>query len=244
MIAASWGSYHCPSSFVLSMDNYRASTMTPNSIRLMPSDQNGPKLAHIPTDLSRRWRSGLENGDQEPPITVFVTQKAYVKINVHAGSDLDNEVGGWLVGSWRADADSGERFIVIQAMLPALDTVHGSAFLTFTQETQLALYDQMEERYPDMDLVGWYHTHPRMGVFLSKYDVFLHQNFFPNPYQVALVIEPHSRAAGFFIPQADGSLDPRRYYGFHEIHNNTDRSVVHWQNVYADPEPTLQEEEL
>jgi proteasome lid subunit RPN8/RPN11 len=218
--------------------------MTPSSIRLLPPESPEPKSAHIPTDISRRWWSELEDGIQTPTIPVFMTQKAYVKANVHAGSDLENEVGGWLVGKWRADIDSGERFIVIEAVLPALHTEHGSAYLTFTQDSQVAMYDEMDDRYPDSELVGWYHTHPRMGVFLSKYDLWLHKNFFPHPWQVALVIEPHSRAAGFFIPKTDGSLDPRYYYGFYEIHNRSDRSVVHWQNVYTDPEPTFLEEEL
>jgi proteasome lid subunit RPN8/RPN11 len=218
--------------------------MTPSSIRLLPPESPEPQTAHIPTELSRRWWSGIEDGIQTPTVPVFMTQKAYVKINVHAGSDLENEVGGWLVGKWRADIDSGEKFIVVEAILPALHTQHGSAYLTFTQDSQVAMYDEMDDRYPDSELVGWYHTHPRMGVFLSKYDLWLHKHFFPNPWQVALVIEPHSRTAGFFIPKADGSLDPRYYHGFNEIHNRSERSVVHWQNLYTDPEPTYQEEEL
>ena len=197
----------------------------------------------MPQEISRRWWSDIEDGIQMPPVMVFLTQKAYVKINLHAGSDLDNEVGGWMLGRWHTDPETEQKFILVEATLPATNTLHGSAFLTFTQDSQLAMYDEMEERYPDSEPVGWYHTHPRMGVFLSKYDVFLHNHFFPNPWQVALVIEPHSRSAGFFIPKADGVLDPRYYYGFSEIHNGTERSVVHWQNVYTDPEPTIKEEE-
>jgi proteasome lid subunit RPN8/RPN11 len=202
--------------------------MTPSSIRLLPPDQPDSKSAPMPTDISRRWWSDIEDGIQAPPVKVFLTQKAYVKINLHAGSDLDNEVGGWLVGNWHTDPESDAKYIVVE---------------TFTHDSQLAMYDEMDERFPDSEAVGWYHTHPRMGVFLSKYDVFLHNHFFPNPWQVALVIEPHSRTAGFFIPKQDGTLDARYYYGFNEIHNGTDRSVVHWQNVYTDPEPTIQEEE-
>ena len=82
----------------------------------------------------------------------------------------------------------------------------------------MALYEELKERYPDKELVGWYHTHPRMGIFLSEYDTWLHRNFFPEPYQVALVIEPHSATGGFFIRQPDGSLDPRQYFGFYELY--------------------------
>ena len=217
--------------------------MTSPLIRLQPPEAPEPLTEEIPSAISRRWWTEIEDGIQAPPVSVFMTQKAYVKTNVHAGSDLENEVGGWLVGKWRADTESGDNYIVIEAILPALHTEHGSAFLTFTQDSQLAMYDEMEDRFPESELVGWYHTHPRMGVFLSKYDLFLHNNFFTNPYQVALVIEPHSLTAGFFIPRADGILDLRMYYGFSEIHNGSERSVVHWKNVYTDPELSFQEEE-
>jgi hypothetical protein len=74
-----------------------------------------------------------------------------------------------------------------------------------------------------------------MGVFLSKYDVWLHDNFFPRPWQVGLVLEPYSNQAGFFVRDADGHLDSRMYYGFYEINNNLERSVVHWWNMSPDP---------
>jgi proteasome lid subunit RPN8/RPN11 len=157
-------------------------------------------------------------------------------------------VGGWLIGKWRADRSSGAQFIVVEATLPAPYTRHGGAYLTFTQDTQVALHQMMEEKHPGKDLVGWYHTHPRMGVFLSEYDTWLHRHFFPEPYQVALVVEPYSSSGGFFIRQADGRLDARRYYGFFELYNRHKRSVVHWRNIYLEEEEsgdsTVDEAEL
>jgi len=70
-----------------------------------------------------------------------------------------------------------------------------------------------------------------MGVFLSHYDTWMHANFFPEPWQVALVIEPHSDIGGFFIRQEDGELDPGRYFGFYEMDGDAAGSVVHWQNM-------------
>lgn len=183
-----------------------------------------------------RWRSHLEDQRLTPTISVFISQNAFVRACAHAGSDLDNEVGGWLVGKWRADKKTGEQFVVVEAVLPAPFTRHGGAYLTFTQDTQVALYEKFEERHPGKNLIGWYHTHPRMGVFLSEYDTWLHNNFFPKHYQVALVIEPHSSSGGFFIRQTDGRLDPRSYFGFFELHNQSKRSVVHWRNIFPDGE--------
>jgi proteasome lid subunit RPN8/RPN11 len=205
--------------------------MTDPSIHLSPSDPSKPKRARIPNKHAVYWQSPLEDGGNRPSLAVFVTQKAYVRVCAHAGSDLDNEVGGWLVGKWRMDQTTGEHFIVVETILPAPFTRQGGAFLTFTHDTQVALYTEMEARFPKKELVGWYHTHPRMGIFLSGYDTWLHHNFFPRPYQVALVIEPHSTIGGFFIRRPNNDLDDRMYYGFYEIQNHRKRSVVHWCNL-------------
>jgi hypothetical protein len=70
-----------------------------------------------------------------------------------------------------------------------------------------------------------------MGIFLSHYDTWLHKNFFPEPWQVALVVEPHESLAGFFIRQPDGELDPTRYYGFYEVDGGSGYSIVRWNNL-------------
>ncbi len=79
--------------------------------------------------------------------------------------------------------------------------------------------------------MGWYHTHPKMSVFLSGHDTFLHNHFFPHPWQVALVIEPHSHQAGFFIRDQEGELDPRYYFGFQELVGRGNQSLVNWNNL-------------
>jgi len=58
-------------------------------------------------------------------------------------------------------------------------------------------------------VVGWYHSHTRSGIFLSEADQEIHQRFFPEPWQVALVIKPHTfepARGGFFFREADGSI--------------------------------------
>jgi proteasome lid subunit RPN8/RPN11 len=205
--------------------------MTTN-IRLLPLETPPPTPGYIPLQYARGWRSDVELTEaRQPGVTVFMTQKAYVRANVHAQSDLENEVGGWLIGAHRADQLTGEGYIVIERCLPAPFTRQGSAYLTFTQDSQVALFEIMEEKYPDKDLLGWYHTHPKMGIFLSSYDLFLHNHFFPHSWQVALVIEPHSNQAGFFIRDLEGEMDGRLYYGFHELAGRRKNSVVRWTNL-------------
>ena len=47
-------------------------------------------------------------------------------------------------------------------------------------------------------MLGWYHSHPGFGVFLSEHDLFIQQNFFSNPQQVAWVFDPHTDEEGCF----------------------------------------------
>lgn len=213
--------------------------MIDSSIQLHPPFQPVPRRAHIPYARAMRWRSPMESlGEAEPKsaVSVFATQTALKSISEHANSDLSNEVGGWLIGKWRADKETQEQFIIVETSLPAQHTRQGSAFLTFTQDTQVSLHAELEKGYPGKELVGWYHTHPGIGIFLSEYDLWLHQNFYPQPYQVALVIEPYSGRGGFFIRQADGKLDARQYFGFYEINHASERSAVVWQNLVPELE--------
>jgi len=206
--------------------------MTTANIRLLPIETPTPQPGYIPFKQSRHWRSNIEQAHPgQPGITVFMTQKAYVRANVHAQSDMDNEIGGWLIGNWRKDQETGEEYIVVERCLPALHTRRGSAYLTFTQDSQLAMFEIMEEKFPDKELVGWYHTHPKMSVFLSNHDLFLHNSFFPHHWQVALVIEPHSHTAGYFIRDKDGNLDAKFYSGFHELVPERYCSIVRWTNM-------------
>ena len=118
-----------------------------------------------------------------------MTQTAYSRICVHSVSDMKNEVGGFLIGQWCLD-ENNEQFVVIEHALPARYTRQGSVYLTFTQDSLVDIHDQIDTNYKGQKIVGWYHTHPSMGVFLSHYDTWLHNNFFPEPWQVALVVEP------------------------------------------------------
>jgi proteasome lid subunit RPN8/RPN11 len=205
--------------------------MTTSPTHVLPSQQLSPRLAPLPVDQAHYWASPFEEPQFHPALSVFVTRDAYTRLVTHAASELDYEVGGILVGDWCADVVTGQQFIVVESSLPARFTRQGASFLTFTQDSLVDFHTVLDEKYPDKQIIGWYHTHPRMGVFLSHYDTWLHHHFFPEPWQVALVIEPLSSSGGFFIRQADGLLDPGRYFGFYELGGDSGQSIVNWSNL-------------
>jgi proteasome lid subunit RPN8/RPN11 len=205
--------------------------MTRSRIRVMPFESPTPRMARLPLENARRWISIYESEEICAPISIFFTRNAYIQAVAHADSDLDVEVGGVLVGRWYVDSEAGRQYVVITTSLPARFTQQGSVFLTFTQASLVDIHAKIDEEYPEDSIVGWYHTHPHMGVFLSQHDTWLHDHFFPEPWQMALVIEPHSQIGGFFVRQAGGLLDPARYFGFYELGDNTCDSIVNWDNL-------------
>lgn len=116
------------------------------------------------------------------------------------------EIGGILLGS-----SSGGK-ISIQDYR-ALDCEHamGPSFtLSARDQAQLAgLVAAVAGNGNGLRVVGWYHSHTRSDLFLSQADQDIHQRFFPEPWQVALVLKPHTfepPRCGFFFPETDGAI--------------------------------------
>jgi len=206
--------------------------VTTNLVKLSLPDHPQPLGSRIPSANTIRWEPDEKtNKNQVPFVSVFVTQPALRSCVSFAESDLENETGGWLLGKWRKDYLRNQFFIVIETVLQAQFTRNSRTFLTFTKDSQVSLRRTLDEKHPGKEFVGWFHTHPNMGVFLSHYDLWLHQHFFPEMWQVALVIEPVTKAGGFFIRTTDGSLASRSYFGFSEILGRERQSVVVWKNL-------------
>src|SRR5436190_20448986 len=116
-----------------------------------------------------------------------------VSIYDHVFSDLRHEVGGFLLGRRGANDK-----LTISGEVPAYSADERTASVTFTQQDWADVHAAIETRGQDEQIVGWYHSHPGFGIFLSEFDLFIHRNFFSNPAQVAYVVDPHAGREGLF----------------------------------------------
>ena len=113
-------------------------------------------------------------------------------IRQHAHSNMTTEVCGVLIGGQRNGVVS------IHASIQALNASQAGTHVTFTQDAWEAIYRIKDESFPEERIVGWYHSHPGFGVFLSEHDMFIHRNFFSSADQVAWVYDPHTDEEGCF----------------------------------------------
>lgn len=114
------------------------------------------------------------------------------RIRQHARAHSKTEVCGVLIG------EDASGTIEIRASIEALNAAQAGTHVTFTQDAWEAIYRVKDELYPEERIVGWYHSHPGFGVFLSEHDMFIQQNFFSSPGQVAWVYDPHTDEEGCF----------------------------------------------
>jgi proteasome lid subunit RPN8/RPN11 len=119
------------------------------------------------------------------------------QIRQHARSENKTEVCGVLIGRETADG------IDVSCCIAGVNAAQGGAHVTFTQDTWEHIYKIKDKDYPNERILGWYHSHPGFGVFLSEHDTFIHRNFFSSKRQVAWVYDPHSDEEGCFGWQED-----------------------------------------
>lgn len=151
--------------------------------KLPPSEETGyyvHKHGEIPND----------------DFSIYISMETISQIKKHALEDTNRELGGMLVGE--VNEKNGKKYINITASIAAEHTSQSGASVTFTHQTWDQVFRIMDKDYPDKTIVGWYHTHPNFGVFLSGDDLFIHKNFFNQEWHVAFVLDPVKNYNGFF----------------------------------------------
>ncbi len=121
------------------------------------------------------------------------------------------EIGGILLGDFQRKRLSITGYTPVEC-----EHAFGPSF-TLSDRDQERLAEMLRRRVvlPGRRVVGWYHSHTRSEIFFSAADQEIHQRFFPEAWQAALVLRPHTfqpTRAGFFFREADGSIHGEASY--------------------------------
>jgi proteasome lid subunit RPN8/RPN11 len=127
---------------------------------------------------------------------IIVRQSALNKVHTHGDKTPDIEVCGVMVGD--VYHDEAGPFLLIEDIIIGKAAKGSVGQVTFTSDTWQQIQTDMDANHPKKRIVGWYHTHPGHGIFLSDMDLFLHDNFFSMPWQAALVYDPQQVEDGMF----------------------------------------------
>ena len=172
--------------------------------------------------------SAILHGEPLPPsqVTVLNSQTALAQIRSHSISNLRAELGGVLLGhAYRKDE---QLFVEVKAAIPAQNDDHGPVHFTFTADAWRQIHQEREKTYPDLDIVGWFHTHPGLNVFYSSDDVVVHSAAFTQPWHVGFVVDPIRNEACYFGWE-NGILTP--FTGYYELTDLQPTPSIPWHVV-------------
>jgi proteasome lid subunit RPN8/RPN11 len=145
----------------------------------------------------RERRLGRLDRPRRDGFQVVFTREALDVVVRHGNSRRDVEVGGVLAGE--VFSDTHGVYLLIDLAVVADTSDQSDSHFTFTGHTWSDIHDKLHAARPDARIVGWFHTHPGHGVFLSGMDLFIQRGFFDAPHMVALVFDPRSGEIGTFV---------------------------------------------
>lgn len=122
-----------------------------------------------------------------------MTYRVRGRIYDHVFAHDDHEVGGVLVGRLAEDD-----LPIVTGSIAAFEADGSRTSVTFTHDAWATIHAELESAFSGQEIVGWYHSHPGFGIFLSRYDIFIHDNFFSDRRQIAYVVDPHAGTEGVF----------------------------------------------
>lgn len=170
---------------------------------------------------------------------IYVSQPVYKEIHKFTQNKTTNESGGMLIGN--VIEEFGKTNIIVNGFVEAKYCETTPTTLKFTHKTWDFVHKEMDKKFPGQKIVGWIHTHPNFGIFLSEYDKFIQENFFKEDYQIAYVVDPIQDIEGFYF-WINGKIERcKGFYKFDKMgtkieseaepKNDRDEETVSWFNL-------------
>lgn len=133
---------------------------------------------------------------------IFVRKSLLRKVKRHAQRDLSHECFGLLLGNAYADPIRKVLWIEVQDTVAAVDTNASQASVEVSTKEFQRLNDEVDKIWDrtrgETRKIGWYHSHPNFGIFMSATDQANQRQFYSQEWQIALVVDPVREEFGFF----------------------------------------------
>ncbi len=133
------------------------------------------------------------------PFQVYIVQSVYAEIWDHINQSPGIESGGVLIGHPFKTSEGKTTFVIITAAIPQHSDNRSVGHFTVGPDEIALARAEMEHKYPGLIAVGWYHSHPGHGIFLSGQDMTIVRSIYNSSWHIAMVIDPQRRIEGVFV---------------------------------------------
>jgi len=169
---------------------------------------------YVLVELDRWWSNScvqtihLSNGFIESLTNFLKSQKNEQVKEEKVG--IVPEVGGFIMGYYTIIHEKNYE-VAFENFIPFVPEYNDVFRIEIGTATLVQELGDAQDKYPDMAVLGWFHTHPGHGLFLSNADLAV-QKHFPSFYQIAMEIDSMTSGldAAFFSYKSDGF--PNNYH--------------------------------
>lgn len=173
------------------------------------------KPHHLPLNMQVHWKRSLLQKIYLNRSTIFELNDYVRTHNTAVIQEREGdipEIGGMLLGTFQMT--QGKYEVIVEKFVAIQSKEDNVYRLEFSIESLAQDLDTILDTHPDYTLVGWFHTHPGHGLFLSQPDLNIQHGFFKAPYQFAMEIDTltENLDTGFFTWKA-----------INEVNNQQDR---------------------
>jgi len=144
-------------------------------------------------------------------LIVYINELALKGIYTHVIEYADKEAIGKLIGTPYYHRSSHCKFIDIQNHVP-VNSISTAQSVEYSFEAFEILGKDLLINHEKEMVVGWYHSHPNLGCFLSKRDIRTQKENYTEWYHCALVIDHFSNEMEFFNINEFGEVQKLEYY--------------------------------
>jgi proteasome lid subunit RPN8/RPN11 len=144
-------------------------------------------------------------------IEVYISQNAFDKMMKQCAifAKRHLEAMGYLVGDycrWK----NKEYTIIEDAVTSDLETTSVSVHFQAFEKA----FDQLDKIDFDYVIVGWYHSHPGHGCFMSQTDISTQKRMFNKPFHSAIVVDPINKE--FKVYKMMGNMPEEKVFAIYK----------------------------
>lgn len=158
----------------------------------------------IPIGELPKGISQMPDVGNDSPFQVYILESAYRKMLNHVKEDKNVECGGVLVGSPFQTSDHKTVFVIIKDVIRNESRDRSVVHFTVSPEEVKRTRKYIAENCAGEMAIGWYHSHPGHGIFLSGLDMTIVKGVYNAPWNIAWVIDSIRQQEGVFYG-ADGA---------------------------------------